>query len=160
MVKTEVSSLTKKYFVKSTLKKFTYLVKPLLSRNFCQKSVRENFCNFNTVGNLLLRIFGKNFVKVTVLLKKLLKSWFDEIFCDECDEHVITNDLKILLFNFRFSENWDCDPLIPVSVWTGIFLTLILVSFLYYAIDMVTSLQTPTKFDDAKSKPISVPTGE
>jgi len=60
----------------------------------------------------------------------------------------------------RFSENWDCDPLIPVSVWTGIFLTLILVSFLYYAIDMVTSLQTPTKFDDAKSKPISVPTGE
>ena len=74
--------------------------------------------------------------------------------------YIITNDLKILLFNFRFGENWDCDPLIPVSVWTGIFLTLILVSFLYYAIDMVTSLQTPTKFDDAKSKPISVPTGE
>ena len=28
-------------------------------------------------GNLLSRIFGKNFVKVTVLLRKLLKSWFD-----------------------------------------------------------------------------------
>ena len=25
------------------------LVKPLLSRNFCEKSVRENFCNFHTV---------------------------------------------------------------------------------------------------------------
>ena len=31
-------------------------------------------------GNSLSRIFGKNFVKVTVLLSKLLKSWFDEIF--------------------------------------------------------------------------------
>ena len=26
------------------------LVKPLLSRNFCGKSVRENFCNFHTVS--------------------------------------------------------------------------------------------------------------
>ena len=25
------------------------LVKPLISRNFCEKSVRENFCNFHTV---------------------------------------------------------------------------------------------------------------
>ena len=31
-------------------------------------------------GNSLSRIFGKNFVKVTVLLNKLLKSWLDEIF--------------------------------------------------------------------------------
>ena len=30
--------------------------------------------------NLLSRFFGKNFVKVTVLLKKLLNKWFDEIF--------------------------------------------------------------------------------
>ena len=28
-------------------------------------------------------IFGKNFVKLTFLLKKLLNSWFDEIFLDE-----------------------------------------------------------------------------
>ena len=31
-------------------------------------------------GNSLSRIFGKNFVKVTVLRNKFLKSWFDEIF--------------------------------------------------------------------------------
>ena len=31
-------------------------------------------------GNLLSRIFGKNFVKVTDLPKKSLNSWFDEIF--------------------------------------------------------------------------------
>ena len=44
--------------------------------------------NFATVwklyyGNLLTchtYIFGRNFVKITFLLKKLLKSWFDEIF--------------------------------------------------------------------------------
>ena len=31
--------------------------------------------------NSLSHFFGKNFVKVTVLLQKLLNSWFDEIFC-------------------------------------------------------------------------------
>ena len=31
-------------------------------------------------GNSLSRIFGKNFVKVAVLLNRLLKSWFHEIF--------------------------------------------------------------------------------
>ena len=29
---------------------FSALVKPLLSRNFCQKSMRENFCNFHCVS--------------------------------------------------------------------------------------------------------------
>ena len=31
-------------------------------------------------GNSLSPIFGKNFVKAAVLLKKLLNNWFDEIF--------------------------------------------------------------------------------
>ena len=67
------------------------LVNTLLSRNFCQISVTVNFRNFHTVsefqcaqcgnyGNSLSHYFGKNFVKVTYLLKKILKSWFDEIF--------------------------------------------------------------------------------
>ena len=34
----------------------------------------------NNFGNLLLHIFGKNFVKVTVLLKKLLISFDEKIF--------------------------------------------------------------------------------
>ena len=34
-------------------------------------------------GNFLSIIFGKNFVKLTVLLNKLLKSWFDELFFGE-----------------------------------------------------------------------------
>ena len=46
-------------------------------------SVRVNFCNFHSTqcgnyGNSLSRIFDKYSVKVTVLLNKLQKSWFDE----------------------------------------------------------------------------------
>ena len=55
--------------------------KMLLSRNVCQKRVRMNFRNFNTVQciveipacDLVSHIFGKNFVKVTLLQKKLLR---------------------------------------------------------------------------------------
>ena len=42
-----------------------------------------NWIEVSQCGNccdLVSHIFGKNFVKVTFLLKKLLKSWFDEIF--------------------------------------------------------------------------------
>ena len=48
-----------------------------------EKSVRENFCNFQTLWihhTVLSHFFDKNFVKVTFLLKKILKSRFDEIF--------------------------------------------------------------------------------
>ena len=46
------------------------LVKPLLSRNFCEKSVRENLCNFHTVhrGKMkhLLSLKKKKFVKSAI----------------------------------------------------------------------------------------------
>ena len=53
--------------------------------------------------------------------------------------------LTILAFNFaflwlmccnavsRFSSNWDCDPLLPLSVWVGILITLLLASILLWA---------------------------
>ena len=47
----------------------------LLSRFFFQKRLTVNFRNFHTV---LSRFFSKDFVKVTFLQKKLLKSWFHE----------------------------------------------------------------------------------
>ena len=54
--------------------------------DFLQKIWSQNFRHFHTVtvshcgkdGNLLSRFFGKNFVKTTVSLMKLLNSWFDE----------------------------------------------------------------------------------
>ena len=87
MWKNEKFGLTEKIF-RQINSLVICIVKTLLSRKFCQKSVRLNFYNFHTVnsaqcgnyGNSLSRIFGKNFVKVKILLNKLLKSWFDEIF--------------------------------------------------------------------------------
>ena len=41
---------------------------------------KEQCAHCGKNGILLSRFFGKNFVKTTVLLIKLLNSWFDEIF--------------------------------------------------------------------------------
>ena len=48
MWKFQKFSLTEKIF-REINSLVTYLVKPLVSRNFCQKSVRENFRNFHIV---------------------------------------------------------------------------------------------------------------
>ena len=42
-----------------------------------------SYAKCGNYGNSLASIFGKNFVKVTVLLKKLLNKRFDEIFFSE-----------------------------------------------------------------------------
>ena len=52
---------------------------------FDEKILRDSFRFLHCVPQcveitgILWRIFGKNFVKLTVLLNKLLKSWFDEM---------------------------------------------------------------------------------
>ena len=53
--------------LRETVSLVTSLVKTLIWRKKCENC-----------GNYIF--FGKNFVKVTYLLKKLLKSWFHEIF--------------------------------------------------------------------------------
>jgi len=59
------------------------IVKTLVSRYFCQKCVRVNFRNFHTVELKLrkssLSLFWQKFHESNVPLKKLLKSWFDEL---------------------------------------------------------------------------------
>ena len=39
----------------------------------------------------------------------------------------------------------------------GLLLTLALLYFLYWGIDMLVNLQAPNKFDDPRGKPLSVP---
>ena len=61
--KNEKFSLTKKIFrqinsLAHIARRATYLVKPLISRNFCQKCVKENSRNFNT-GNFTGNSFAK-----------------------------------------------------------------------------------------------------
>ena len=51
----------KKYFVKSSL--VIHLVKTLLSRNFCQKSVRENFHTLYSHSVMLHRLISRKFRK-------------------------------------------------------------------------------------------------
>ena len=70
------------------------LVKPLLSRNFCQKSVRENFRNFHTLPLLLWiqNISWNRWLEYITLTKFLLKiTWnliillkFVKNFCSHC----------------------------------------------------------------------------
>jgi len=61
---------------------------------------------------------------------------------------------------FRFSDNWDCDPIFPISLWVGILITLMLATILYWALYMLSALQTPNKFDDPKGPSIHVTQNE
>jgi len=56
--------------------------------------------------------------------------------------------------------NWDCEPLIPLSIWVSVLITLFLASLLMWGICMLANLQTPSKFDDPKGPSIHVPTTE
>ena len=74
--KNEKCSLTKKIFRQCQINSLvTYLVKSLLSRNFCQKCVRENSRNFHTVlwklRNFTVTIFSQKFRQLNFLLKKI-----------------------------------------------------------------------------------------
>ena len=60
----------------------TYLVKPLLSRNICQKCVIANSRNFHTVHCAMhnftaATIFSQIFRQINVLLKNFTINWFD-----------------------------------------------------------------------------------
>jgi len=55
---------------------------------------------------------------------------------------------------------WDCEPLIPLSVWVSVLISLFLASLLMWGLYMLATLQTPSKFDDPKGPSIHVPTSE
>jgi hypothetical protein len=54
------------------------------------------------------------------------------------------------------ANNWDCDPLIPISLWVSLLISLLLISILTYGIAMISSIHTPDKYDDPKGPSISV----
>jgi len=63
-------------------------------------------------------------------------------------------------FKYGFSFNWDCDPIIPISLWASLLITIFLASILFWALYMISSLHTPNKFDDPKGPSIHVPQAE
>jgi len=62
--------------------------------------------------------------------------------------------------NSKFGPSYDCVGFFSIGIWSGIFVTIILLSILSWGITMVMSVKTMDRFDDAKSKPISVGTGD
>ena len=81
-------------------------------------SVREIIFHFFTLYTSQWKLFGKKFVKLMVLLKKLLKSWFNEIqffflvilnfsFSTLCTcNYEIYHQLNRLTFWKKFLRNW------------------------------------------------------
>ena len=75
-------------FTKETLNYKKTRPLPYFHKIFVKKRMRVNISNFHNVrwaecgnfGNSLSLFFDKNFEKAMVLLNKLLKSWFQEIF--------------------------------------------------------------------------------
>jgi len=56
--------------------------------------------------------------------------------------------------------SWDCDPLIPISVWVSVLITLFLASILLWGLCMLATVNGPTKFDDPKGPSLYVPSTE
>jgi hypothetical protein len=59
-----------------------------------------------------------------------------------------------------FGYRWDCDPLLPLSIWVSVIITLLLASIVWWALSMLGSIYTPSKFDDPKGKSIQIPQGD
>ena len=77
----------RKFRAINSLKTFFLVKTLLLSRNFCQKSVREKIRNFHTAAvvctlwksrNFTATVFTQNFRQINVLLKNFSIKWFDE----------------------------------------------------------------------------------
>jgi len=62
--------------------------------------------------------------------------------------------------NSKFGPSYDCVGFFSIGIWSGIFVTIILLSILTWGIAMVMSVKTMDRFDDVKSKPIQVGTAD
>ena len=60
------------------------LVKTLVSRNFCKKSVRVNFCNYHSVEKWEIRSHKKIFRQINYLVISLVKTLLSRNFCQKC----------------------------------------------------------------------------
>ena len=78
-----------------------YLVTSLA---FSKNVVFPEFCQKLCVEITEIHFFGKIFVKVTVLLKKLLNSWFDEIFFNVREKSKFFRQINV--FIREVTKNW------------------------------------------------------
>ena len=87
------SSLTEKIF-----REINSLVKPLVSRNFCQKSVRENFRNFHKCE--IMKIFGA----LPLLLPLLSPSKWVFYCCKISKSNIILTSAVYSMFSLALAQ--------------------------------------------------------
>jgi len=58
--------------------------------------------------------------------------------------------------NGKFGSNWDCEPLIPLSIWVSVLLTLGVAAIVLWALMMLSTVHSPSKFDDPKGPSIHI----
>jgi len=106
-------SLTQINFVKSTMYLVFSLVKPLLSQNVCEKSVRENFCNFHTVKTCLiftkysLKKHEMNYISnftATLILREINFGCFQKV--KSCRLITAAEMVKIAVLRLQNNQNW------------------------------------------------------
>ena len=83
----------------------TSLVKPLLSRNFCQKRVREKFRNFHSVMHTLWKLqkfslTEKKFRQINYLVISLVKPLLSRNLCQKSVRVNFCNFYTVMAMNF------------------------------------------------------------
>jgi len=90
-------------------------------------------------------------------------TYFTSINATTADAHLPDFRLRLGDYNKNATGEefgWDCEPLIPISVWVSVLITIFLASILLWGVCMLAYLNTPTKFDDPKGPSIYVPAAE
>ncbi|XP_037093114.1 V-type proton ATPase subunit S1-like [Pollicipes pollicipes] len=59
-----------------------------------------------------------------------------------------------------FGRAWDCTPFFTIPIWSGLFLSLIMLVILVWSLAMLASVPTMDRFDDPRGQPLHVPTAE
>lgn len=53
-----------------------------------------------------------------------------------------------------FSASVDCVPYFTIPIWSGLFVTFLLLFIVAWGIDMMMNIHTMDRFDDPKGKPL------
>lgn len=59
-----------------------------------------------------------------------------------------------------FGRAWDCTPFFTIPIWSGLFLSLILLLIFIWSMYMLASVPTSDRFDDPRGQPLHVPTSD
>ncbi len=73
---------------------------------------------------------------------------------DKYNVHCLINKLMDFFFFRRFGYDWDCDPVIPSSLWAILLITLFLAILFGWAVSYIADAKGPDRFDTQKTIPM------